>query len=312
MHRTPLQLRFIKAVPNRYAVYAIRHEPTARIYIGSTNALRDKLRWWFYALQKPSGKAQLPVKVLELLNTGMDADTLQWTYVILDQDKPDGYNPKAWIGQRPEWPLVRRLHETRPETLLNNVEHLTATGDTVQYEPRVTAMGIQPMTYLGRKLGLRFGWCEKLLPHSFKLDPRRITPWDNPEMSFACYLYRSCKAMSPPDKNPTEAAIEELYFWWLRHVPTSEREAIDVAVPHTIDEALAVPLPSRFMKLGVREPLEGPARRSERNRRSQLRRELAEQEKRHQNIVSHLHRLQNEPLDDIPEPPMPPLPPGVR
>lgn len=246
---TPLQKHLIESVPNVFAVYALKHEPTARIYLGSTNLLRDRLRWWLYAISNEASAAEIPMRMREILLPvafGRRAET--WSYQIVDTTKPDRYNPHAKYDGRPEWPMVRRLNETNPHLLLNNVRHLAPR----QLRPvQVTSTkGPAPLTHLGKRLGLQVGTnpsqvFAELPPHSWHVDPRDITPWGSPSVPFASYLYRSLKAMQPVNRNPTSDAIAGLYVEWLSHVPASERETIG-SVPYTLDEALALNTPRGY------------------------------------------------------------------
>lgn len=240
-----LSLENIKRAPDTYAVYVLKHQPTARVFFGSTTNLRSKMRWWYYAIQKHQPNSKLPLALFELLlPSDQGRFPEHWTFAVVDMQKPPGLKPLAWGQDRPEWPLVSRVYETSPRLLLNTIDRRKAPRQHVQ-----TFMGQQPLTYLGNKLG--YGKRSVILPatlqpHSFRLDMRKLQPACAHSVSFAMYLYRACLAMQPRSKHPSPQAIAELYATWLASVPMSEREAVGKQVPYTIDAALGVVTPRGY------------------------------------------------------------------
>lgn len=240
-----LTLENIKRTPTTYAVYVLKHQPTGRVFIASTNNLRSKLRWWYYVIRKRQPQSKLPVAIFEvLLSTEHGRFPAHWTFSVVDMSRPASHKPLAWGEDRPEWPLIMRLYETQPHLVLNTIDRRKAPRQRVQ-----TTMGQQPVTYLGNKLG--YGRQNEVLadvmqPHSFRLDMRKLQPACAYTVPFAMYLYRACLMMQPRDKHPSPAAIAELYATWLERVPMSERETVGNKVPYTIDDALNVPTPRGY------------------------------------------------------------------
>lgn len=229
-------------VPNVYAVYALKHNPTARIYFGSTLYLRTKLCWWYNAIAAPATSACLPEKMRNVLaDHGHFPDA--WSYAIVDTQKPAEYNPRAKDIHRPEWPLIERLTQTGNAHLVLNRTWFGKEYKVVGYSGR--RGGMAPSTYLAIKLGLRKGpLYSEMPPHNFKRDPTSLVPMSAPNVPFALYLHRSLAGMYI--RNPSPEAIAELYAKWLAGVPGSEREAVGNEVPYTIDAALNVVTPRGY------------------------------------------------------------------
>lgn len=228
-----MQTHLITAAPCSYAIYALRHEQTKRVYIGSTSLLRDRLRLWFYAIEGRS-KAYLPDKMTETL-LAHGRVPIDWSWKILDDVLPADYDKYSKSIERPEWPLLARLQSQNPELMLNNPVSATRYDPNHIYPAQVTSRrGIQPLTHLAVRLGLKAGRkYQGMPPHSWYVDHRTIVPFGNPMVSFACYLLRSCKAMQPRSINPSPAAVEGLFAVWLRQVPTG---ALELGVPYTASD----------------------------------------------------------------------------
>jgi hypothetical protein len=230
----------IKRTHNGFAIYSLKYEPLAQIYLGSTALLRDKLYWWHHVISRRDTAATLPWRIADILK---DRGNLPeaWSFSVLDTDRPERFNAKARGAERPEWPLVARLHATSPHLLLNNAAAVLRP----RRAPPLTTRGPQPLTYLAIRLGLRKGPdYQAMPPHSWAIDPTDLGGSGSPMVPFALYLHRSAKAER--SINPSPEAIAALYRKWLAHVPVSEREAAGTITPRSIDEALAVPVPRGY------------------------------------------------------------------
>lgn len=233
-----------KAPPlNQYAIYMLAHAPTARVYVGSTTLLRDKLVWWLYALTRPNAKG-LPAKVTDLLAAhGHDAGA--WHYKVLDWNKPERLNPKARGADRPEWPIVAKLASADPAMVLNTLDNATHSNGKLVPAPKPSRKGIAPITHLGRRLGHLPGpKFEKRPEHSWKVQafPKPVrSPATG--VSFAAYLYRGCKQAKLWNPHPNN--VNEMYHHWASHVPASWQCNLPKDVFGT-DQALAVPLPPGY------------------------------------------------------------------
>ncbi len=240
-HYVPLLRHLIADAHKGYAMYSLKHIPTSRLYIGSTASLCDKLRWWHTAIVSPNAKVHLsPAMTNTLAEFGRhEAD---WAWMIMSSIPPEGWSRHHKHELRPEWPYVKRLHETTPDLLLNNTAPMRISAIV---PARVTSrMGMSPRSYLAIRLGVKHGVrYASLPPHSWRISTRALPPLGFQAISFPGYLLRQLREAKV--YNPSAETIAASYHHWLGHVPVTERAALG-EVPYTIDHALNVPVPRGY------------------------------------------------------------------
>jgi hypothetical protein len=246
-------------LPQVYAIYAIRHEPSRMRYVGSTSNISQRLMNWYYLFEydpnavrkrkKAKTKVAMPALIAGLLiEHGRRAS--DWTYAIFDWNKPANYAPRGNSVDRPEYPYIQHMLAQAPHLLLNDPVGKNR-GRPASAKRVVGAWGphgVSPLRYLNVMLGYYpgFKW-DKQPPCSRPVDPRVLVPFGALEgVKFAEALRR---AMTVPPKhlNPTPAAIDGLYQKWRAAQPAG----FDTGLPGTIttaEQALALPDPEQWMK----------------------------------------------------------------
>lgn len=239
---TPLHINLAK-LPETYAVYCLRHDPTSKVYFGSTTNLQDRLTQWYYAIKAPRTTAKVPTKVFNLL-FAHGRNPQDWSYAIVDTIVPPKLNAKARADERPEWPCVLWALAKCPDLLLNDPhggKRRRRRDDTSRpWGPR----GVSPIRYLGVMLGIQPGQKYPQQPaHDRPVDLRKLPHASAPEVPFAVYLYRSMNYPRPRHMNPSPAAMQALYDEWLRHQPAGYPPKSEARTIASVQDALELPSP---------------------------------------------------------------------
>jgi hypothetical protein len=241
----PLDYINTSQLPDTYGVYVLKHDFTRRVFFGSTRHLKSKLTWWHYVLTAERTKGHIPLPIRDMITQCGNLPNLKlWQYAVLDEQMPTRFNDRAVGVNRPEWPYIARLAETNPDVLLNDPHQKRGRAAMPKAQTR---LGMTPMSYLKLKLKLKSGHVPDVQPpHSWRVHPYELREWGSPSIPFAHYLQRSMSADNV--RNPSANVIASLYDKWLRHVPASERERLqlEALVPYTIDAALSVPVPQGY------------------------------------------------------------------
>jgi len=245
---TPLT-RQVTALHASYALYVLRHEPTKAMFFGSTDNLPQRLMNWIYLLDAEKEPVQVPTNMRKLFGVhGRHA--IDWTYAIVDRQRPPQYRPRAPADDRPERACILWMLANAPLLLLNDPKGLRR-GRPKGVTPRARGewgpRGISPIKYLGIMLGVYQGYkWSKQPPCARPIDPRTLEPQTPDDVPFATYLYRAMRK-PPTHLNPSAAAIDELYQKWLAAQPAGYRETVPGTIT-TAQGALELPDPSVWMK----------------------------------------------------------------
>jgi hypothetical protein len=235
-------------LPKAYALYTLRHDLTGKLFFGSTRNIRRRMHHWWYALEKPSCRAYIPVRTRGLLFSH-GAVPGDWSYGIVSWDAPETLHPPARRDLRPEWPYIKRMHALYPERLLNDMAPVRGHANYLVPPAVPGRKGVSPLSYLGAALGLRqtsTRFRHGQPGHNWPDDPRELVPYASPQVPFALFLYRAMQNMEPRCMSPSVAAIEGLYRFWLAHVPPYE-PVHEQPVPTTAGEAMNVSVPRTYI-----------------------------------------------------------------
>ncbi len=239
---TPLTLN-VRELAHTYAIYCLRHDPTSKIYFGSTGDLAARLRQWYYTLENQTRAGNAPARFMNIFLTYGYKPVEQWSYAIVDQTVPaEGYKAGAPPLQRPEWPYVQWALANCPALVLNDPSGLRRGPSKPHgWGPR----GMSPIKYLGIKLGIQPGVKHDTQPpHEFRVNPKVLLPVGSPAVPFALYLYRSMRRERPHNMNPSPAAMQALYTVWLAMQPAGYPPKHEARTIHTVQDALDLPDPT--------------------------------------------------------------------
>jgi len=234
----------LKALPETYGTYLLRHKPTGKVYVGSTDNLRKRLTNWSHAIRTHRATYKPPASVLHLLvDQGRNVD--DWQYKVVSTDRPAVFTRNAKPHNRPEYNIILMMQAQMPALLLNTpfdkVRRKPLTNPQYPWGPR----GVSPLRYLGIKLGVQPGpRYDKQPPHERRIDARRLKAASSTAVPFALYLYRSMQFSNPRNMNPSPAAIQELYAEWLTEQPLGYPPKHEARTIHSVQEALDLPDPT--------------------------------------------------------------------
>ena len=232
-----------------YALYVLRHEPTKRMYFGSTENLPQRLMNWIYMFEATELNTNVPKRMLEIFHTH-GRHMVDWTYAIVDRERPNTYKPRAPTEDKPEWRCVQWALANAPALLINDPlgkRRGRPVGSNRRHPSEWGPRGVSPIKYLGIMLGIYQGYkWSKQPPCARPIDPRTLEPQSHTDVPFATYLLRAMKK-PPTHLNPSAAAIDELYQKWLAAQPAGYRETVPGTIT-TAQGALELPDPSVWMK----------------------------------------------------------------